>query len=65
MRTFIYIMIAFAIGVIGLNITKLDSSHLLQGDSSIAVISILAGLCTILLMTILLISRNIASRIKK
>ena len=65
MKVLIYILIVVAVFIIGLNITKLDSANLLRGDSSIAVISILAGMCTILLMTILLISRKIAGKIKK
>lgn len=56
---------AIAIGIIGFNFTKLDSANVLEGDSSIAVISILAGLCTILLLGILLVSRKIAEKVKK
>lgn len=65
MKTIIYILIALAGGLVVLNITKLDFDHLLQGDSSIAAISVLAGLCAILALGILLISREIASKMKK
>ena len=65
MKVFIYVLIAIAIVVIGINVTKLDSANILRGDSSIAVISILAGMCTILLLGILLISRQIAAKTKK
>lgn len=62
MKILIYILIALAAGLVIFNITKLDFDHLLQGDSSIAVICILAGLCAILALGILLISKGIAAR---
>lgn len=65
MKTLIYILMVIAIGIIGFNFTKLDSANVLQGDSSIAVISILAGMCTILLLGILLVSKKIAEKVKK
>ena len=64
MKTFIYILIVAALGLIAYNITKLDAEHFLQGDSSIAVFGILSGLCAILVLWILLISRKIASKMK-
>ncbi|MGB3344783.1 MAG: hypothetical protein WBA61_12820 [Aequorivita sp.] len=65
MKKVIYILIALATGLVVLNVTKLNFDHLLQGDSSIAAISVLAGLCAILVLGILLISREIASKVKK
>jgi hypothetical protein len=65
MKVFIYILFALAVVIIGVNITKIDPAHLLSGDSSIAVIGILAGLCTIVLLSILLISQRIAAKAKK
>ncbi|MEH6764023.1 MAG: hypothetical protein V7655_05955 [Aequorivita antarctica] len=65
MKIFIYILIASAVGLVVFNITKLDFKHLLEGDSSVAAISILAGLCAILALGILLISKRIASKVKK
>ncbi|MBK5212664.1 MAG: hypothetical protein JJE55_03255 [Flavobacteriaceae bacterium] len=65
MKIFIYILIACAAGLIVFNATKLDFDHLLKGDSSVAAVSILAGLCAILALGILLISKSIASKTKK
>lgn len=65
MKVFIYILIALAVAVVGFNITKIDSSHLLEGDSFVAMICILAGLCTILMLGILLISKKIAEKVRK
>ncbi|HLW32015.1 MAG TPA: hypothetical protein VKX40_07120 [Aequorivita sp.] len=65
MKKVIYILIALAVGLVILNVTKLNFDHLLQGESSIAAISVLAGLCAILALGILLISREIAAKVKK
>lgn len=65
MKVFIYILIAMASGLVIFNATKLDFDHLLQGDSTVAAISVLAGLCAILVLGILLISRKIASKVKR
>lgn len=64
MKILIYVLIACSLGLIIYNATKLDFSNLLSGDSNVAVISILAGLCAILLLVILLISKIIAKRSK-
>jgi predicted membrane channel-forming protein YqfA (hemolysin III family) len=65
MKIFIYTLIVLAAGLIIFNTTKLDFGNLLEGESTVAVISILAGLCAVLLLTILLVSKKIASRAKK
>lgn len=65
MKIFIYILIALAAGMAVFNMTKLDFDNLLVGDSAIAFICILAGLCGMLLLTILLISRRIEAQSKK
>jgi len=65
MKIFIYILIVCASGLVIYNATQLDFNHLLAGESSIAAVSILAGLCAILALGILLISKNIASKVKK
>ena len=65
MKISIYILIALAVGVIVYNLTKVDSNNLLQGDSSIAVFGILSGLCAILVLSILLISKKIAAKSKR
>lgn len=65
MKIFVYILIALSSGLVIFNITKLDFENLFEGDSAVATISILAGLCAILLLSILLISKKIAARSKK
>ena len=65
MKVFIYILMICAAGLIIFNATKLDFDNLLVGDSSVAAISILAGLCAILALGILLVSKSIAAKARK
>lgn len=65
MKILIYILIAFASAMVVYNITKLNFDDLFAGDSSIAAICILCGLCAILALGILLISKNIAAKQKR
>ncbi|KJJ39662.1 MULTISPECIES: hypothetical protein [Aequorivita] len=65
MKIFIYILMALAAGLIIFNATKLDFDNLFAGESGVASISILAGLCAILLLGILLVSKMIAAQVKK
>ncbi len=65
MKIFIYILIACAAGLVVINTTKLNFYHLFEGESSVAAVGILAGLCAILALGILLISKNIAAKQKK
>ncbi len=65
MKIFIYILMALSLGLVVYNLTKLDFDHLLGKDSSVAVIGILAGLCAILMLGILLISKKIAAKTKR
>lgn len=65
MKIFIYVLMAFAMGLVIFNATKLNFDHILEGDSSVAAICIMAGLCAILALGILLISRGIAAKQRK
>ncbi len=58
-------MIACAAGLVIYNATQLDFDHLFEGESSIAAVSVLAGLCAILALGILLVSKRIATKVKK
>jgi hypothetical protein len=59
-----YIFITLALGLIIFNATKLNFSNLFEGDSAIAMITILASGCVILLMLILRTSLRIAKKKK-
>lgn len=62
MKIFIYAIMVLALGLIVFNATKLDFGALLEGDSQVALIGILAAACVLVLLTILLISRRIAGK---
>lgn len=47
------------------NATKIDYNAPLQGDSSVAVIGVLASTCAFLLLFILLLSKKIAEKVNK
>ena len=64
MKAFIYVLIAIATGLLIYNIFKIDFEHPLQGDSTVALIGVLACLCAIVLLTILIISKRIAQKAK-
>lgn len=54
---------ALALVMVIFNATKIDFEAPLEGDSSVAVIGILASLSAFLLLLILLLSKKIASKI--
>ncbi|EZH71906.1 hypothetical protein ATO12_04625 [Aquimarina atlantica] len=62
MKYFIYLLIIIATGLIIYNITYLDFDNLLIGDSKTALIGVFSSACVILLMAILLVSRNIQKK---
>jgi hypothetical protein len=62
MRYFIYLLIIIAAALITYNITYLDFDNLLTGDSSTALIGVFSSACVIVLMSILLVSRNIQKK---
>ncbi|MBG6133219.1 phosphate starvation-inducible membrane PsiE [Aquimarina sp. EL_43] len=62
MKYFIYLLITIATGLIIYNITYLDFDNLLIGDSKTALIGIFSSACVVMLMTILLVSRNIQKK---
>ncbi|WP_106795069.1 hypothetical protein [Aquimarina sp. Aq78] len=62
MKYFIYLLIAIATGLIIYNITYLDFDDLFTGDSKTALIGIFSSACVVLLMSILLVSKNIQKK---
>ncbi len=64
MKVALYIILALASALLIFNLTKVDYSAPLTGDSTVAVISVVACLCAMLLVVILLISRKIAEKSK-
>lgn len=62
MKIFIYILILFAVALIGYNATILNFENILSEKSKIALISIIASVCAILLLWLLLISKKITEK---
>lgn len=65
MRIFTIIFIVIAIAVSAYNFTLVDFSDPFKGDSSVALIGILAAFCGILLIIILNISKKVQQKIKE
>lgn len=62
MKTIVYLLIAFAAILCVFNITQLNSDALMEGESLIAAIGVLASACVILLLLILRTSLKIKSK---
>lgn len=65
MKIFTTVICIIALGLIAFNATKLDFSNLLEGDSMIAVIGIVASLCVIVLMLVFRGSKSVQDKLKK
>ena len=59
MKILSIILSIVALGLIAFNVTKLDFAHLFQGESIVALITIVLSLCAILLLQILRVSKRI------
>ncbi|SDR79756.1 hypothetical protein SAMN04487764_0692 [Gillisia sp. Hel1_33_143] len=64
MKILIYILMAMSLAVIAYNFTILDFNNVLEGDSTIALIGILAASCVLVLLGILLTSKAIERKSK-
>ena len=64
MKAISIIFIIIAIILIGINVTQIDFNNPFEGESMIALITILASLCVILMMLILRISKRIEQKVK-
>ncbi|MAZ73230.1 MAG: hypothetical protein CMC70_08780 [Flavobacteriaceae bacterium] len=65
MKLFVYLLMAFAAGLLIYNATKVDYSAPFKGDSTVAVICVLAAGCAILLLWILQTSLAIKKKSKR
>jgi ABC-type maltose transport system permease subunit len=64
MKVFTYILTVIAILLIAYNITRINFDSPFEGESSVALITILAGLCAIVLLAILRVSKKIEQTVK-
>jgi len=63
MKYFIYFILALAIILIVYNITLIDFNNILGDKSIVPVSTVLAGLCSILILLILLVSKKISKKV--
>jgi tetrahydromethanopterin S-methyltransferase subunit E len=59
MKIFIYTLIGLAFALIVFNATQLDFQNLLEGNSLVGIISIVASLCAVCMLLILITAKNI------
>jgi tetrahydromethanopterin S-methyltransferase subunit E len=59
MKIFIYTLIGLALALIVFNATQLDFQNLLEGNSLVGIISIVASLCAVCMLLILITAKNI------
>jgi hypothetical protein len=64
MKIFIHILTLLAVALIIFNATQLNLDALLEGQSLIALITIITSLCAIMLLQILRISKKIEAKSK-
>lgn len=64
-KTVTIILIVLAIALIGFNSTMIDFENPFNGDSSVAIIGIIAPICAILLILIYRTSKKIQQKIKE
>ncbi|WP_430399805.1 hypothetical protein [Flavobacterium sp.] len=64
MKIFTYIVIFLAVLLIGLNVTQIDTSNPFEGNSSVALIGVVATLCAVILVVILKMAKTIEEKTK-
>lgn len=64
MKIFTSILVVLALALIIFNITLLDFDHLFEGESSVALIGIVASFCAIFILLIFRMSKMIVERTK-
>lgn len=64
MKIFTYIVIVLAVLLIGLNISQIDTNNPFKGNSSVALIGVVATLCAVILIVILKMAKTIEEKTK-
>ncbi|MFD2100356.1 hypothetical protein [Flagellimonas iocasae] len=64
-KTFSIILIILALALIAYNVTLVDFENPFQGDSTVALIGIVASLCAIVLLLIFMTSKKIQNKLNK
>lgn len=64
-KTFSIVLIILALALIAYNVTMVDFENPLHGDSTVALIGIVASLSAIVLLLIFMTSKKIEKKLKK
>ena len=64
MKNLIYVLGAIAVVLVIFNLFQIDYTDAFTGDSLVAVIGVVAGVCAILLLVILLLAKKIQQRMR-
>jgi len=64
MKIFTIVLSIIAVGLIAFNITQVDFNDPFNGNSVVALITILASLCAIFLLQILRLSKRVEKQLK-
>lgn len=64
MKIFSYIVIALSVITIIFNATKIDFEKPFEGESTIAIIGIIASFCAILIVTLLRVAKKVVEQTK-
>lgn len=64
MKIFTYIFISISVLLILLNLTQIDINKPFEGNSSVALIGVVATLCAIILVVILKMAKTIEEKTK-
>jgi len=65
MKIFSYVIIVVSLALIIFNFTKVDFEHPFEGDSTVALIGVVCGLCAIFLMVIFRMSKMVDEKTKE
>ena len=64
MKNLIYVLGAIAVVLVVFNLFQINYADAFTGDSLVAVIGVVAGVCAILLLVILLLAKKIQQRMR-
>ncbi|MCL6266833.1 hypothetical protein [Flagellimonas myxillae] len=64
-KPLIIVLVILALGLIAFNLTLVDFDNPFQGDSTVALIGIVASLCAIVLILIFAASKKIDKKLKE
>ena len=64
MKIFTYVAVAISLSLIVFNLFQVDYSNPFEGQSTVAIIGVVAGICAILLLVLLRFSKMIEEKTK-